>query len=240
LAEPSTKISEKSPDLQQLEALKHHFDVRVRLVAHGRVRHHATNCKPDAMPGAMTGQVMNGSAQGSAPRTPPLSATLNSSRAALVCSETIEAFGHSLDTERTEVRLGLATCVDEDERRLRHNLKVVPNLTGFIDDVREPADPELVDEADDLIELVAPCYSDKGDIGTVLFLDLCDRRGFTTANRSPRRPEPEHHVLTAQRVEVELSAICSRHHHRFDVRGGLSSSGSRGCHRFGDGRVIAA
>jgi hypothetical protein len=105
--------------------------------------------------------------------------------------------------------------------------------------MREPVDLELVDETDDLIEFVASCYSDKGDIGTVLFLDLCDRRGFTSANRSPRRPEPEHHVLTAQRIEIEFTAICSRHHHHFDVRSRVGR-GCRSCCSFGNGCVITA
>ena len=108
--------------------------------------------------------------------------------------------------------------------------------------MREPVDLELVDETDDLIELVAPCYSDESDVGTVLFLDLCDRRGFTSANRSPRRPEPEHHILTAQRVEIEFAAIGSRHHHRLDVRGwgrfDGAVGGGRRCSSFGNGCVI--
>ena len=109
------------------------------------------------------------------------------------------------------MRRGLTGRVDEDERGLRHDTHLVPDAAGLVDDVWERADTEVVDERPDRIEAVTAGDADEGDLVSVLLLDLCDRRGFTSTDRSPRRPEPQQNILTLERVEVELGAIGERH-----------------------------
>ena len=81
----------------------------------------------------------------------------------------------------------------------------------------ETTDAIVVDELIDRIQIISPRDTDEGDVGSVLCLDLCDRRGFTLAGRSPGCPEPQQHVLAAQCVEIELATSGSRHEHRFEV-----------------------
>ncbi|WP_419477470.1 hypothetical protein [Ilumatobacter sp.] len=102
---------------------------------------------------------------------------------------------------------------------MRHDLEVLPDRSGLVDDVGERVDLEFIDELGDRLEIVASSNADEGDIGAVSFLYLCDRRGFTTTRWSPRRPEPQQHILATQRVEVELGTAGGWHHHRFEVCG---------------------
>ena len=59
----------------------------------------------------------------------------------------------------------------------------------------ERTDVFVVDEVTDRVEAVAAGDADEPDLISELLLDLCDRRGFTLADASPRRPEPEQHVF---------------------------------------------
>jgi len=134
-----------------------------------------------------------------------------------VARQCIETLRQPLYAERTEVRAGLAARIEEDEGRLRDDLIGLPDLTSSVDDVLERIDVVVVDEPVDLLEGVSASYADKDDIGTVSFLDLCDRRGFTLTQRSPRRPEPQQHILAAQGIEIEVFTTGGRHEGRVDV-----------------------
>ena len=77
------------------------------------------------------------------------------------------------------------------------DLEVRPDRTGLIDDVVEGPNVELVDETIDRVDTVASGDANEHDVRAIQVLDLCDRRGFTLASRSPRCPEPQQHVLPA-------------------------------------------
>lgn len=104
----------------------------------------------------------------------------------------------------------LAAGVEEDEGGLRDDLEILPDRSGLIDDVVERANVVVIDELVDRIQTISPGNADEDDVGSVYRLYLYDRRGFKLASRSPRRPEPQQHVLATQRVEVELAAGRSR------------------------------
>jgi hypothetical protein len=110
------------------------------------------------------------------------------------------------------VGVGRAVVVDEDERRLAANVELAPDRAVVVDRVGECVDAEVVDEVVDGVEVVATGDADEGDVVTVGGVDLCDRRGFGAATRSPRCPEPQQGVGPFERAEVDLAAVGRRHH----------------------------
>jgi hypothetical protein len=78
---------------------------------------------------------------------------------------------------------------------LRHDLELCPDLTGLVDDVLKRSDIEIFYEVDNRFEGVSARNTDERDVSAVLSLYLCDRRGFSSADRSPGRPEPQQQVL---------------------------------------------
>jgi len=70
---------------------------------------------------------------------------------------------------------------------------------------------EVVDELFDGGDLVAASDADDEDVVAVSLVDLCDRRGFCLAGRSPRGPEPEDDVAPLEAVPVELPSTGKVH-----------------------------
>jgi hypothetical protein len=161
-------------------------------------------------------------------RRKPLSDRSTLSR--LVARQRIKPLRQPVDAERTEVRRRLAAGIKKDERGLRDDLEVLPDRPSFVNDVIERTHVVFVDELVDWIKTISSGDADEGDVGSICCLDLCDRRGFTLANSSPWRPEPQQNVLAAQRVEIKLVASGSRHKHRFEVSWQLGRHG-RVCRR---------
>lgn len=79
--------------------------------------------------------------------------------------------------------------------------------------MREVTNIEVIDKGSDWFDVVPTCDADKGDLVTVDFLDLCDRRGFSATRCSPRRPEPEHYVLARKAPPVQLAAVSGGNKH---------------------------
>jgi hypothetical protein len=115
-----------------------------------------------------------------------------------------------VNTERTEVERRLSVGIKEDERRPRGNLEVLPDRPGFVDDVIERAQVVFVDELVDRAKTVSSDHADEGDVGCVCCLDLCDRRGFTLTNSSPRRPEPRRRRWPTRRSDIRRTLSDSR------------------------------
>lgn len=117
------------------------------------------------------------------------------------------------------MRRHLAPSVDEDERRLRRDPKVLPQRSVIIDRVLESADSERVDEVVDRGQIIPTGHTDERNLISELLMHRYDRRGFSTTRRSPRRPEPKQNIRAFQRVEVDLSTRGSRRDELVDTSG---------------------
>lgn len=77
------------------------------------------------------------------------------------------------------------------------------------------------------------CYTNKSDVG-VLLCERCDRRRFSLATSSPRGPEPENVILSAELVEIQLTSADETHNTRSNLwrRRGRRRNGGRFADRF--------
>lgn len=119
-----------------------------------------------------------------------------------------------LSTKTTLVRFNRAVVVDEQERGLASNAELLPHAAIGVGDVIEPIDTSLGHPVLKDGELFAASDADNGDVVGECLLNLCDRRGFSNTRRSPRRPKPEHNILTSKRTEVDLTTAHRRSHER--------------------------
>jgi len=67
----------------------------------------------------------------------------------------------------------------------------------------EGADAVIGHESRHGATVVPAGHSDEGNFVTVFLLHRCDRTGLSDADRSPRRPEPQHDVLSRIVAGVE-------------------------------------
>jgi len=91
--------------------------------------------------------------------------------------------------ERAEA-LARAVAGDQHEGGLRAHLILAPDIAALIDDIREHVHARCTDEGFHCGARVESANSDEGDPWIILRY-LCDRTGFSTTGRSPRRPEPQ-------------------------------------------------
>lgn len=134
--------------------------------------------------------------------------------------EIVEDLGQPGYAQRADVGGRGAVIVDEDERGLCRDLVVGPQRAVIVDGVLEGADIERVDELVNCRKLVPAGNTDKRDGASILLVYRCDRRGFCSARRSPRCPEPQHGVGAFEGVEVDLATRCrfADQRQRFVVR----------------------
>ena len=101
-------------------------------------------------------------------------------------------------------RFETAVGLHDHERRLKRHVEAGEHLTRVVVDLGE-RQPVLVDET--LVRLLGagPCDTDEVDL--ILILDTCflDRGGFTVADASSGRPEPERHGTGAVLGTHELA-----------------------------------
>lgn len=73
--------------------------------------------------------------------------------------------------------------------------------------MNEVEDPVAPDEAFK-VGFGGAAAADPDDVDSIgeLFLRQCDRTGFALTGRSPRRPEPQHEILTRVVTGIELAA----------------------------------
>lgn len=122
--------------------------------------------------------------------------------------------------------------VQKGERGLSTDAILRPQTDIGIDGVGELAHAKGVDELCDGAEFSPAGNPDDLNLGTVLLLDLCDRRGFAFTRRSPRRPEPQHDITTFESSPIELAPVRRRCNQSsglcLDRLGGLGRSGRLG------------
>ncbi len=94
--------------------------------------------------------------------------------------------------------------------RLGAHAELSPQLAIFIGDLRDVTQLVLGDEVPVGILGVAAGDADEDQIVAVLCLQRCDRRRFTIARRSPRCPEPQQHIVSGRRSQVELLPVEQR------------------------------
>lgn len=102
----------------------------------------------------------------------------------------------SLEADASEAGTASLRTVrgDPHEEGLGAYTEVDPYLAVGIADVLESTDPVARHEVRDGTFAVLGSNSHKRDVGIVLRC-LCDRTSFSDTERSPRSPEPKHHVL---------------------------------------------
>lgn len=123
------------------------------------------------------------------------------------CRKGLDAFGQAVIAEGTTMGLDGAVVIDEDKRRLAGYAVETPQRTIDVDGVRKALHSVGRDELIYRTDVVLAWHANKGDVGTVLLKRRCDRRGFCSASRSPRSPEPQHRVGAFERVPFQLAAV---------------------------------
>jgi hypothetical protein len=98
-----------------------------------------------------------------------------------------------------------AVRVDDDEGRLDRDAEVLEELAVAVGELRE-RELMAVDEASERSFVTGPCDAVGDDLAVPASGDQFDRTGFGVADRSSRRPEPQHDGLPRQRGAVELAA----------------------------------
>ena len=99
-----------------------------------------------------------------------------------------------------------AVVIDVDVGALLGDAEAAPNLELFVGDVGEACGARAVDELREIGCARETGHAKDGHLIAELLLYLHDRGGFCTSERSPRCPEPKHHVLALQRGEVDRLA----------------------------------
>ena len=127
--------------------------------------------------------------------------------------------------------LSNAIVIEEDVGRLRVDAESDPDVTVGVGDVLESAEPVVVYELLHCLAVILTGDTDEPNVVPVGCLRFCDRRSHCLTVRSPRRPEPEDHVVTDELCEVDLAAIErlleNRTRRCSDRAGGSSVGGSR-------------
>ena len=95
--------------------------------------------------------------------------------------------------------------VDDDERGLGGDGEVLVQLAVAVGELRK-RELVTVDEVLERVFVTGPGDAVGGDLAVPALGDQLDRTGFCVADRSSRRPEPQHHRLPGQGRPVELTA----------------------------------
>jgi hypothetical protein len=101
-------------------------------------------------------------------------------------------------------QFGRTVGVHDHERRLVGDLEPVEHVARIIADLRE-GQTMPVDEVLEVVVTAGPRDADEVDLACELRCDLLDRGGFTVADASSGRPEPEGGRCPGDRSTVEGS-----------------------------------
>jgi hypothetical protein len=118
--------------------------------------------------------------------------------AALGLDQLVDASGQAFEAHGPDTAFDGAIVVDEGKGRLARNAERSPDLKVGIGDVIKATNFSANDPVLHRRDVIATGNTNDGDIFCKQLLNLCDRRGFSGAGRSPGRPEPQHHVLTLE------------------------------------------
>jgi hypothetical protein len=102
----------------------------------------------------------------------------------------------------TRDEFGRTVGVHDHERRLVRDLEPVEHVARIVTDLRE-RQAVTVDEVLEVVVGAGPCDADEVDLVCELRCDLLDRGGFTVADASSGRPEPERRRHPGDRGTVE-------------------------------------
>jgi hypothetical protein len=105
--------------------------------------------------------------------------------------------GDASDAKRADEDLNSSVVVDQNKRWLVRDSETTPDLQILVEQVSETRYATIDDEILGCFLTVSTGNTNKGDLIAELALYLCDRRGFTNAAASPRRPEPKQEIVTS-------------------------------------------